>query len=44
MLDLEKLVAQPVSELRCPVGELRKQTVVVRSVIERQEREKREGK
>ncbi len=44
MLDLEKLVAQPASELPRPVGERLEQTVVVRCVIERREREKREGK
>jgi hypothetical protein len=43
-LDLEKLVAQPVSEMRCPVGHHVNQTVVVRCVIERQERKKREDK
>lgn len=43
-LDLEELVAQPVSELRCLAGERLKQTVVVRCVIERQERDESEGK
>jgi hypothetical protein len=43
-LDFEKLVAQPVSEMRCLVGHHLNQTVVVICVIERQERENREDK